>query len=365
MTNRIETLIEKLQKNSLDSILLTSKENVYYLSNYYTDPHERVIAVYVSQFHDPLLIVPAMEAEDAKAAGWTYEIIGYQDHENVWDLFLAFLKKQPQLPAVIGLEHDHITLERFKELQQILPASQFVNAQGIIASLRVIKNKKEYTLLKQAAALADFGVETGIKAIREGASELSVIAAIEFELKKQGIQEMSFSTMVLSGSKTASPHGTPGMKEIAKGDLVLFDLGVVFEGYCSDITRTVAYRSITDEQQTIYDTVLTAEQKAINHANLGTPVGEIDGAARSSISAAGYGEYFPHRIGHGIGVSAHEYPSMHSNNQLALATGMCYTIEPGIYVPGKGGVRIEDMIFMTDRGPEVLTESPKELQIID
>src|SRR5699024_8083035 len=143
----------------------------YYLSNYYTDPHERVIAVYVSPLHDPLLIVPAMEKEDAKAAGWTHEIVGYHDHENVWDLFLAFLKKQPRLPASIGLEHNHITLDRFKELQKTLPGTEFADAQEIIAGLRVNKNKKEYTLLKQAAALADLGVETGIKAIREGASE--------------------------------------------------------------------------------------------------------------------------------------------------------------------------------------------------
>lgn len=365
MTNRLEALLKELKVNNLDNILLTSKENVYYLSNYYTEPHERVIAVYVSQFHDPLLIVPAMEEADAKTAGWTHEIIGYHDHENVWELFLTFLKKQPQLPAAIGLEHDHVTLDRFKALQQILPTVQFTGAQEIITSMRVIKDKKEYKLLKEAAALADFGVETGIKAIQENASELSVIASIEYELKKQGIQEMSFSTMVLSGDKTASPHGTPGMKSITKGDLVLFDLGVIFEGYCSDITRTVAYQSITNEQRTIYNTVLTAQQKAINRSQLGTPVGEIDRAARFSISKAGYGEYFNHRIGHGIGIATHEYPSMHSNNQLSLTEGMCYTIEPGIYVPNKGGVRIEDMIFMTNKGPEVLTKSPKEIQVIN
>ncbi|HLR68459.1 M24 family metallopeptidase [Virgibacillus alimentarius] len=364
MSNRIHTLLEQLKKNNTESILLTSKANVYYLSNYYTEPHERVIAVYVSQYHDPLLIIPAMEVEDAKAAGWEHEIIGYHDHENVWELFLAFIKKHHKTPETIGLEFDHLTLNHFQELKNTLPSILFSDASEIVANLRVIKNKKEYTLLKQAANLADFGVETGIKALREGVSELEVIATIEYELKKQGIQEMSFSTMVLSGLKTASPHGNPDMKEIEKGDLVLFDLGVIFEGYCSDTTRTVAFHSITNQQRSIYNTVLEAEQKAIEKSKLDIPLGEIDNAARKHIKKAGYGDYFNHRIGHGIGIETHEYPSMHSNNKLPLQAGMSYTIEPGIYIPDKGGVRIEDMVYMTNKGPEILTQSPKELQII-
>lgn len=365
MTNRTETLVADMKKNDLDGMFVTSTANFYYLSNYYTDPHERVIAVYLSIHHDPLLIVPAMEKEDAKNAGWKFDILGYKDDENPWHLFQAYLKKAGHLPQSLGIEHDHITLERYHELQQILPQTTIIDVKEMLANLRVIKSKKEYTLLKQAAQLADFGVETGISAIQEGVSELEVIAKIEYELKKQGIQGMSFATMALSGTQTASPHGTPGTKKIEKGDLVLFDLGVVFEGYCSDTTRTVAYKSITDEQEKIYNTVLAAEQKAIEASQLGTPVGKIDLAARDHIEQSGYGEYFTHRIGHGLGIETHEYPSMHSKNELALKEGMCYTIEPGIYVPNTGGVRIEDMIYMTAKGPEQLTKSKKELQIIE
>lgn len=364
MTNRIDSLLEEMNKENLDSILVTSKSNLFYLSNYFTDPHERVIAVYVSKSLDPLLMVPAMEVDDAKAAGWNFEIIGYHDHEDPWELFLDFLKKNQKIPQSIGLEYDQITLNRFEAIKEILPNTTISNAQEILANLRVIKNTKEYTLLKQAASLADFGIETGIKAIQEGTSELGVIAAIEYELKKQGIQEMSFNTMVLSGIKTSSPHGTPSMKKITAGDMVLFDLGVIFEGYCSDISRTVAYKSISNEQEEIYNTVRIAEQKAIEISKVGTPVGKVDEAARKHIEQAGYGEYFTHRVGHGLGIETHEYPSMHANNNIPLKAGMCYTIEPGIYVPNKGGVRIEDMIYMTDKGPEILTKFPKELQLI-
>lgn len=364
MTNRIDSLLEEMNKKELDGMLVTSKSNLFFLSNYYTEPHERVIAIYVSKSLDPLLIVPAMEVEDAKAAGWDFEIIGYHDHEDPWELFSGFLNRNQKIPQSIGLEYDQITLNRFEAIKHVLPNTAISNAQELMANLRVIKNKKEYTLLKQAAALADFGIETGIKAIQEGTGELEVIAAIEYALKKQGIQEMSFNTMVLSGTKTSSPHGTPSMKKITAGDMILFDLGVIFEGYCSDISRTVAYKSITKEQEEIYHTVLTAEQKAIEISKVGTPVGKVDEAARKHIDEAGFGKYFTHRIGHGLGIETHEYPSMHSNNDLPLKAGMCYTIEPGIYVPNKGGVRIEDMIFMTDKGPEILTEFPKELQII-
>ncbi|GAB3791929.1 M24 family metallopeptidase [Virgibacillus kimchii] len=365
MTNRIDQLLKKMKDDNVDSIFITSPANFYYVSNHLTDPHERLIGIYISQSRDPLLIVPALEREDAKSAGWKHEVISYLDHEDPWKLLSNQLRKDNEKPKVIGLEFDHLNLERYHKVKEMLPESAVTDIQEILASVRVIKSPDEYARLKQAAELADFGIETGIKSIEEGVSELEIIANIEYELKKQGIQQMSFQTMTLSGAKTASPHGTPTMKKIETGDMVLFDLGVVFEGYCSDITRTVAYKSITEDQRNIYETVLAAEKKAIEAAQIGTAVGKLDQTARDHIESAGYGEYFTHRIGHGLGIETHEYPSMHGNNTLALEAGMSFTIEPGIYVPGKGGVRIEDMVFMTEKGPEQLTKYPKELQIIE
>lgn len=365
MTNRIDTLLTEMKSTNLESMLVTSKANVYYLSNYLTDPHERVIAIYISADIDPILVLPHMEKDDAINAGWSYEIIGYHDHEDPWELFKSTLYKNNKIPRSIGVEYDQMTVDRYNAVSSILPETAIKDGKETLANLRVIKNNKEYTILKQAADLADFGIETGINAIKEGVREIDIIATIEYELKKKGIQGMSFSTMALSGAKTASPHGNPGEKKIEKGDMVLFDLGVIYNGYCSDITRTVAYKSITNEQEKIYQTVLEAEQKAIDISKIGTAVGQVDFAARDHIDHAGYGEYFTHRIGHGIGVETHEYPSMHSKNELSLKEGMCYTIEPGIYVPNTGGVRIEDMIYMTENGPEILTKSPKELRIIE
>jgi len=364
MSTRIEALLEELSTKQLESILVTSPANVYYLSNYYTDPHERVVAVYVSTHHEPVLILPAMESEDAKAAGWNYSMIDYHDHEDPWELFLAFLNNSGKIPETLGVEEDNLTLSRYNNIKEILPDTDVKQARELLASLRVIKNQQEYELLKKAAELADFGVQTGVNALREGITELEVIAEIEYELKKQGVQSMSFSTMVLFGQKAASPHGTPGAAKLQPGDMVLFDLGVIYEGYCSDITRTVAFKSVNDEQEKIYQTVLEGQLKAIEASKIGTAVGNIDLAARDHIEANGYGKYFNHRIGHGLGIETHEYPSLHGKNTLPLEKGMCFTIEPGIYVPKTAGVRIEDMIFVTENGAEILTKFPKELQII-
>ena len=175
---------------------------------------------------------------------------------------------------------------------------------------------------------------------------------------------MSFDTMVLSGPKTASPHGKPGDRQIQKGDLVLFDLGVIYKGYCSDITRTVAFGEPSDKQKEVYETVRKAEQAAVDAVRPGIKAMDLDKIARDIITGAGYGEFFTHRLGHGLGISVHEFPSLTGNNEMALMEGMVFTIEPGIYDPNITGVRIEDDVVVTKDGVEVLTKYPKELVIV-
>ena len=228
----------------------------------------------------------------------------------------------------------------------------------------MIKDPQEVSLIREACKLADYAIEVGCAEIKEGKTELEIVAAIEYELKKKGITDMSFATMVLTGANGASPHGTPGQTKIQKGDFVLFDLGVIVDGYCSDITRTVAYGEINDKQKEIYDTVLKAQLAAIEASIPEVTCANVDLTARKIITDAGYGEYFPHRLGHGLGIGVHEYPSLTETNDLQLEAGMVYTIEPGIYVPNVAGVRIEDDILVTKNGVEILTKFSKELQYI-
>lgn len=175
---------------------------------------------------------------------------------------------------------------------------------------------------------------------------------------------MSFDTMVLSGPKTASPHGKPGDRKIQKGDFVLFDLGVIYEGYCSDITRTVSFGKPSDAQKDVYETVRQAEQAAVDAVKPGVRAMDLDKIARDVITEAGYGEFFTHRLGHGLGISVHEFPSVTGTNEMELIEGMVFTIEPGIYDPSITGVRIEDDVVVTKDGVEVLTKYPKELVIV-
>lgn len=361
---KIEALSQWMKESDMDMCFLSSTENVFYFSGFYSDPHERLLGLALFQNEDPILIIPAMEKEDAKKAGWNFEMIGYSDIENPWDLLKTAVSKRIQKPSKIGIEKEHLNVKRYEQLHKRFPEAHFVSAEEKLKKIRMVKDDKELASIRKACALADYAIEVGCSEIKEGKSELEVLAAIEFEMKKKGVHSMSFSTMVLTGANGASPHGIPGPTKIQKGDLVLFDLGVVVDHYCSDITRTVAYGEITEKQKEIYDTVLKANLGAIQASSPGISCSEIDLTARNMIQDAGFGEYFPHRLGHGLGISIHEYPSLTETNPLLLEKGMVFTIEPGIYVPNVAGVRIEDDVLVTEDGLEILTKFPKELQVI-
>ena len=361
---KIAEIQQFLRDEDLDAAFITTPDNVFYLSGFSSDPHERLLGVMVFKVSEPFVICPLMEVPDVKAAGWPFEAIGHADTEDAWDLVVKTVHKRGLAPLSVAIEKSHLTVERLERMNELFPGAKFSRLDEQLNNMRVIKDANELTHLRKAAELADYAIEVGCKEIAEGKTELEVLMAIEFELKKKGVQKMSFDTMVLSGPKTASPHGTPGDRKIQKGDFVLFDLGVVYNGYCSDITRTVAFGQPTDAQREIYETVRQAEQAAIDLVRPGVKAMELDKAARDVISNAGYGDYFTHRLGHGLGISVHEYPSITGTNEFVLKEGMVFTIEPGIYHPDITGVRIEDDVVVTTDGVEVLTKFPKELQII-
>ena len=364
MKKRLEAFQNWLVEEKIYVAILTSSENVFYYSNFFSDPHERVLAIVLFQNEAPFLVCPQMEVETARAAGFDQTIIGYKDTENAWDKVTAEIDKRVSQVNRVAVEKTHMNMERYEILQKAYPNSQFISAEEKLNQLRTIKDQVEIEKLRKACELADYAIEVGVNAIKEGISELEIVAAIEYEMKKKGVQKMSFETTVLAGAKAASPHGVPGMATVKKGDFVLFDLGIVYEGYCSDITRTVAFGDVSEENRKVYDTVLQAQLAAVEASRPGITCAELDQTARKMISNAGYGEYFTHRLGHGLGISVHEYPSITETNELKLQPGMVYTIEPGIYIPEKVGVRIEDDIVITKDGAEVLTKYPKELQVI-
>ena len=362
--SKINQISTYLKEHNIDAAFITTPDNVFYVSGFRSNPHERLLGVLVFQDAEPLMILPQMEVPDAKNAGWDFDVVGHQDTDQPWQLLKQAIENKKITPSQIAIEKSHMTVERLEAIQELYPDVTFTRLDDQLNSMRVVKDANELAILREAAAYADYAIEVGVSEIAEGKTELEILMAIELALKKKGISHMSFDTMVLSGPKTASPHGKPGDRKIQKGDLVLFDLGVIYKGYCSDITRTVAFGEPSSKQKEVYETVRKAEQAAVDAVKPGVKAMELDKIARDIITEAGYGEFFTHRLGHGLGISVHEFPSVTGNNEMELIEGMVFTIEPGIYDPSITGVRIEDDVVVTKDGVEVLTKYPKELVIV-
>ncbi|MDQ0255031.1 Xaa-Pro dipeptidase [Evansella vedderi] len=360
---RSKALKDWMHENHIDGIICQSRPNVFYLTGFDADPHERLLAKFLFPQAKSFIVCPGMEVNQIENIYKEGDIIGYNDTEDPWKKIQNACKKRNLHISKLAVEQG-ISWERVKKIEKTFPTVELVEVDHAILSQRIIKSEGEITILQEAAKLADFGVEVGINALKEGISEMEVLATIEFELKKKGIREMSFSTMVLFGEKAGDPHGSPGSRTLKKGDAVLFDLGVVLKGYCSDITRTVFFDHVKKEEQEVYEIVLKAQERALQACRPGEPISQLDLAARQIISGHGYGDYFPHRIGHGLGIEVHEYPSFNETNDSPLQPGMTFTIEPGIYLPNKLGVRIEDDVLITEQGFKTLTKFPKELTIV-
>lgn len=364
MFKQLTFLQNWLQENDVDAVFINDPNHVAYFSGYHSEPHERILALLVFKQAAPFLFVPALEKEDALSSPWTFDVASYLDHENPWNIIQQTILQRADHLATIAVEKDFLTVSKFEQLNLALSPSSIKDISPIIQQMKVIKTPDEIQKMIEAGKWADKALEIGFNAIGEGVEEQEIVAVIEYELKKMGIKNMSFETMVLTGDNAASPHGTPGDRKIEKNDLILFDLGVVYEGYTSDVTRTVAFGEPSQQAKDIYNLVLEANEAAIAAVKPGITAGELDKIARDVISEAGYGKYFNHRLGHGLGSNVHEFPSIMEGNDLVIEEGMCFSIEPGIYVPGVAGVRIEDCVYVTADGCEVLTHTPKSLTVV-
>jgi len=365
LKQRLEKMSNWLESTGIDAAFIHTPPNVYYLTGFHCQPHERLFGLFVFPKADPFMVLPQMEVRRAREAGWNGDLLAYDDRENPWDLVKKeWEKRRNGSGALVAVEKDHLPLAWAERLSLFIPNGEWASADEILKRWRMVKDDNELRWLREAAKLADEAVQIGIDALRPGCTELEVVAAIELEMKKRGVREMAFSTMVLFGEKSALPHGESGTRTLKEGDFVLFDLGVVTSGYCSDITRTVVFRTASEKQREIYETVRQAQEAALRACQPGVRLGDLDEEARQVIRNAGYGDYFTHRLGHGLGISAHESPSIHGANDDRLSSGMVFTVEPGIYVPEVGGVRIEDDVWVTESGSECLTRFTKELLIV-
>lgn len=363
MNNSINTIINDMKENNIDIAFFNDPSTIHLMTGYLSEPHERILAFMIFKDATPILFTPALEIEDAKRTVSQIRVESYQDTQNPWKIIQSLIINSNILHSNWAIEKQQLTVHKLEALQEFFPSSTFaIDYSPFIADLRISKSADELEKMKKAGFWADEAIKIGATALKLGVSELEVVAEIEYQLKKRGISQMSFDTMVLFGDNAANPHGTPGERKLVENDFVLFDLGVVYDGYTSDITRTLFFGEVpTEQQKEVYNTVLEAHDSAMENATLGMTASRLDGIARTIIEEKGYGVYFNHRLGHGLGQSVHEFPSIMEGNEMPLVKNMCFSIEPGIYIPNEVGVRIEDCGFLDEDGFHSFTFFPTNL----
>ncbi|WP_125579723.1 M24 family metallopeptidase [Lacticaseibacillus suibinensis] len=367
MNVHLEQLQAWVQAQSLDVAYISNYTNINYFTGFFSDPEERITGLFVFPDQDPFLFVPALSIEAVKKAGWPYGVAGYLDHEQPFALIAAEIKKRVANPIKWGIEKDDLAVFKFEAIMRQFPTATFpADASRFIETLQLIKTPDEIAKMEEAGRQADRAFAAGFKALRAGITEQAVVAEIEYAMMKEGVMHMSFDTIVQAGIDAADPHGGPEATAVQPGELVLFDLGTDNHGYMSDATRTVAFGAgVSAKAQEIHKVCLEAQLTAQAAVRPGLRASDLDKIARDIIDKAGYGEYFNHRLGHGIGMSTHEFPSIMAGNDMELKPGMCFSIEPGIYIPGVAGVRIEDCVHVTATGCEPFTHTAKDYTVID
>lgn len=359
--SKLDQIVDFLETEKTDVAVVSDPVTINYLTGFYSDPHERQLFLFVYTDHEPLLFVPALEVERATAVV-DFQVVGYVDSENPWEKIKGAIAKPDA--KTVALEYDNLILTKYNGLRTVFEKATFTNLTPRINRMRLIKSADEIQKMLVAGQYADKAVNMGFDAISLDKTETDIVAEIDFGIKRLGY-EMSFETMVLTGNNAANPHGIPGSNKVENDALLLFDLGCMVNGYASDMTRTVAVGKPDDFKKEIYHLTLEAQQAAIDMIKPGVKAHDVDRAARSVIEKAGYGEYFNHRLGHGIGMDVHEFPSIMEGNDMVLEEGMCFSVEPGIYIPGKVGVRIEDCGYVTKDGFGLFTETSKDLLYFD
>ncbi|ASZ08004.1 MULTISPECIES: M24 family metallopeptidase [Enterococcus] len=354
MMVRVEKLRKKMQEENLDSFLVTSPYNLRYLTNFTGTTGLAVITLDKAFF-----ITDFRYTEQAANQAQGFEII-----KNVGPIFdeVADLVKRENLNA-LAFEETTVSFLEYSVLEEIINA-ELIPVSGMIEELREVKDEEEIAIIEKACSIADMAYDHILKMIRPGMTEIEVANQVDFYMRSLGATSVSFDTIVASGLRSAMPHGVASEKVIEQGDLITLDFGCYYQGYVSDMTRTFAIGDPGEKLKEIYQIVLDAQLAVLDAAKPGLTGIQLDAVARDYITKYGYGEAFGHSTGHGIGLEIHEGPNVSSRAEKQFVPGNVITDEPGIYLPGIGGVRIEDDLLITKDGNRVLTHSPKELIIL-
>ena len=335
-------------------MLIFKPQNIRYMTNF-----SGSVGLLLVTLGNPILLVDFRYLEQAKR----------ETKQNCCEVKLVTNSFFDDLTAIlskfafkkIGFESEYLTYAKYKYLAEILQGIRLISVQNSVEIIRLIKDEDEIKKISEAAHIADRVFEKILDFIKPGLTEIEIAAEIEYLMRKFGAEKASFDTIVASGSNSAMPHAKSTGKKLEAGDFVKMDFGAMYQGYCSDMTRMVVLGSPDKKKREIYNLVLRAQKTALNKVKEGLCCREVDSIARDIISEAGYADNFGHNLGHGVGLEVHELPTIGPKSNDFLQSKMVFTIEPGVYIEGFGGVRIEDLVVLRDDGPEVLTKSPKEL----
>lgn len=352
---RLEKLRLQMQKAGIDAVFITSSENRYYFSAFRGSSGCLLITL-----ENAYLLTDFRYVDQAKQDAVLYDVI---DHQRDIYASISTLVKTNKIQN-LGMEYEHLPVEEFLALKKSIPDVQLTAVDHLLSDIRMIKDHQEIEYLQEAVAICDQAFEHILTFIRPGMTEHEVGLELEFFMRKTGAEGIKANHVIASGERSALPHGQATDRIIQVGDFVKMDIGAKVKGYYSDFTRTVVMGQPSAKQLEIYDIVRKAQEAALQTIGPGKVCSELDEIARSIIRDAGYGDHFGHSLGHSIGLAVHEKPVMRHSDHTVLQPGMVITVEPGIYVPGFGGVRIEDFVVITEDGHRNLTKATKELQIL-
>lgn len=354
LKNRVAAARELLVRFEIDAILVSDLKDVRYLTGF--SGSEGLLLVSAAEV---TLLVDSRYTVQAKNETTGCTVVEFREKQTALESIVT-----EQGVTILGIQAERVTVSFYNDLRKHLPSIRFVPIGADVALLRVVKDPREISCLENVARIASEALLDTLKTIKPGDTEKDIALRLEFAMRTAGADDKSFDSIVASGQRGALPHGKATSKSIVHGELITIDFGALLDGYNSDETVTVALGEPDETQRKIYQIVKDAHDKAIDAVRPGAQFKDLDSVAREHIGQKGYGDYFGHGLGHGVGLDVHEKPVVSFRSEDVVREGMVFTIEPGIYIPGWGGVRIEDLVVATSDGCRLLSRVPKDLMIL-
>jgi Xaa-Pro dipeptidase len=366
ITTRLNKLGTAIQDSGMDALAINPSPSLVYLTGLHFHLMERPTVAFFTANSAPVLVLPELEMLKVRDLSFEIKAFPYGEDPAEWDqVFLEAGRSLGLEGKRIGVEPLHMRIMEFEKVKVISGGTESPDATQAAGRLRVCKDAEELSAMRKAVKVAQAALEAILPSIRVGATEKEIASELVASLLRHGSQpEMPFAPIVSSGPNSANPHASPSDRELRPGDLLVVDWGAAVDGYISDLTRTFAVGKVDEEYRKIHQIVEDANAAGRAAARPGVACAVVDAAARAVIEKSGYGKYFTHRTGHGIGLEPHEDPYIRSGNLQLLEPGMTFTIEPGIYLPERNGVRIEDNIAITETGAECLSDLPREIRVV-